>query len=118
LIIGIYNFDIIYNLIIAIWDFSALSGKVNRFYLNQLEMTLTLPCQQSPFLDTLTGFEYTFFQVVSWFIHGQNSTDGTSCHLEKSRPGAWQPDGPHDFGTRLNHFVFNPQDLCRQLLCS
>jgi hypothetical protein len=28
---------------IAVWDFSALSGKVNRFYLNQLDLTLTFP---------------------------------------------------------------------------
>jgi hypothetical protein len=65
LIIGICNFDIICNLSIAIWDFSALSGKVDRFYMNQLELTLTLPCHQSSFLDTLKGFEYTFFEVVS-----------------------------------------------------
>ena len=25
---------------ITIWDFSAVSGKLNRFYLNQLELTL------------------------------------------------------------------------------
>ena len=42
-IIGIYNFDIICNLSIVIWDFSAVSGNANRFYLNQLELTLTFP---------------------------------------------------------------------------
>jgi hypothetical protein len=26
-----------------IWDFSAVSGKVNRFYLNPLALTLTFP---------------------------------------------------------------------------
>jgi len=35
-------FDIVCNLSIAIWDFSAVSGKVNRFYLNQIELTSTL----------------------------------------------------------------------------
>jgi len=43
MIIGICNLDIVCNLIIVIWDFSAVSGKVNRFILNQLEQTLTLP---------------------------------------------------------------------------
>jgi len=42
--IGICNFDIVCHLIIGIWDFSALSSKANRFYLNQLELTLTDPC--------------------------------------------------------------------------
>jgi len=36
--------DIICILSIAIWDFSAISGKVNCFYLNQLELILTFPC--------------------------------------------------------------------------
>jgi len=31
------------NLSIVIWDFSTVSGKVNSFYLNQLELTLTFP---------------------------------------------------------------------------
>jgi hypothetical protein len=31
------------NLSIVIWDFSAVSGKANSFYLNQLELTLTFP---------------------------------------------------------------------------
>ncbi len=44
LAIGICNFDIVCNLIIVIWDFNAVSGKANRFYLNQLELTLTNPC--------------------------------------------------------------------------
>ena len=46
LIIGICNFGIVCNLSIAIWDFRALSGQVNRFYLNQLELTLTFPLNQ------------------------------------------------------------------------
>ncbi len=41
--IGICNFDIVCYLIIGIWDFSALSLKANRFYLKQLELTLTDP---------------------------------------------------------------------------
>jgi len=41
--VEICNFDIICNLSIVIWDFSAVSGKANRFYLNQLELTLTFP---------------------------------------------------------------------------
>jgi hypothetical protein len=28
---------------IVIWDFNAVSGKSNRFYLNQLELALTFP---------------------------------------------------------------------------
>jgi len=42
-IIGICNFDIVCNLSIVIWNFSAVSGKANRFYLNKLELTLTFP---------------------------------------------------------------------------
>jgi len=41
--VGICNFDIVCNLRIVIWDFSAVSGKANHFYLNQLELTLTNP---------------------------------------------------------------------------
>jgi len=41
LVIEICNFDIICNLSIVIWDFCAVSGKANRFYLKQLELTLT-----------------------------------------------------------------------------
>jgi len=37
------NFDIVCNLSIVIWDFSAVSRKANSFYLNQLELTLTFP---------------------------------------------------------------------------
>ena len=44
LIIEIWNFDIVWNLSIVIWDFSALSGKANRFQVNQSKLTLTLPC--------------------------------------------------------------------------
>ena len=43
LVIGICDFDIVCNLSIVIWDFSAVTGKPNRFYLNQLELTLTFP---------------------------------------------------------------------------
>ena len=35
--VGIWDFDIVWNLSIVIWDFSAVFGKANRFYLNQLE---------------------------------------------------------------------------------
>jgi len=54
LIIGICNFDIVCNLSIVIWDFSAVSGKANRFYLNKLELTLTFPCLSS--LKALTPY--------------------------------------------------------------
>jgi len=40
---GYWNFDIIWNLSIVIWDLSAVSGKSNRFYLNHLGMALTFP---------------------------------------------------------------------------
>jgi hypothetical protein len=43
MIIGIYNFDIVCNLSIVICDFSAVSVKVNRFYLIQLVLTLANP---------------------------------------------------------------------------
>ena len=43
LVIGSWDFDIVWNLSIVIWDFSAVSGKANRFYLNLLALTLTLP---------------------------------------------------------------------------
>ncbi len=43
LVIGICNFNIVCHLIIGIWDFNALFLKANRFYLNQLELTLTDP---------------------------------------------------------------------------
>jgi len=43
LVIGSWDFDIVWNLSIVIWDFSAVSGKANRFCLNQLALTLTLP---------------------------------------------------------------------------
>ena len=55
---------------------------------------------QSPFLDTLTGFEYTPFFLSSQLIDSeQDTTDGTSCHLENPRLGAWPPDSQHDYGT-------------------
>ena len=41
--IEIWNFDIVCNLNIVIWNFSAVSEKANCFYLNQLEFTLTIP---------------------------------------------------------------------------
>jgi len=40
--IGFLDLDIIWNLGIEIWDFSAASGNENSFFLNQLELTLTL----------------------------------------------------------------------------
>jgi hypothetical protein len=49
LVIGFCNFDIVCNLRIVIWDFSAVSGKVNRFYAIQLELILTSPCKAYSF---------------------------------------------------------------------
>ena len=43
MVIGIYDFDIICNLSIVIWDFGAVFWKASRFYLNQLELTSTFP---------------------------------------------------------------------------
>ncbi len=37
------DLDIIWNLRIGVWDFNTVSGNENRFFLNQLEPTLTLP---------------------------------------------------------------------------
>jgi hypothetical protein len=34
--------DIIWNLVIGIWDFNTVSGKENRFFPDHLELTLTL----------------------------------------------------------------------------
>ncbi len=42
--VGICNFDIVCDLSIVIWDFSAVFVKANRDYLNQLEADLTFPC--------------------------------------------------------------------------
>jgi len=50
LVIGICHFDIVCNLSIVIWDFYAVSGKINRFYLDQLELTLTFPYRTGVFL--------------------------------------------------------------------
>jgi len=35
--------SIVWCLSVVIWDFSAVSGKANRFYLNRLKLTLTFP---------------------------------------------------------------------------
>ena len=53
LVIGILNFDIVWNLSIVIWDFSGVSGKANRFYLNQLELTLTFPASDQTLVDRI-----------------------------------------------------------------
>jgi len=53
LVIEICNFDIVCNLSIVIWDFSAVSGKANRFYLNQLELTLTFPVSVKTLVDRI-----------------------------------------------------------------
>ena len=62
LVIGICNFDIVCHLIIGIWDFNALSLKANRFYLNQLELTLTDPWQ---------GILIYFWNLTLWasYLH-------------------------------------------------
>ena len=43
MVIEICNFDFICNLKIVIWDFNAVIGKPNPFYLNQAVPTLLLP---------------------------------------------------------------------------
>ena len=53
LVIGIFNFDIVCNLSIVIWDFSTVSGKANRSYLNQLELTLTFPASDKTLVDRI-----------------------------------------------------------------
>jgi hypothetical protein len=40
---GFSDLDIIWNLSIGIWNFCAVSGKENRFFLNQLEQPLKIP---------------------------------------------------------------------------
>jgi len=52
LVIGIWDFDIVWNLSIVIWDFSAVFGKANRFYLNQLEADFDVSLGRA--LDLLT----------------------------------------------------------------
>jgi hypothetical protein len=42
-VIGIWDFDIVWNLSIVIWDFYAVTRKSKPFYLNQLAATLTFP---------------------------------------------------------------------------
>jgi hypothetical protein len=49
--IGIWDFDIVWNLSIVIWDFSAVFGKANRFYLNRLEADFDV----SPAIPTPPG---------------------------------------------------------------
>ncbi len=39
-VIRICNFDIVYDLSIVIWDFRVVYGKLNRFYLNYMELAL------------------------------------------------------------------------------
>jgi hypothetical protein len=64
-------------------------------------------CNRSPFLDTLRGFEYTSLFHSSQLIDSeQDTTDKTSCHLEKTRPGAWQPDRQHDYGAGYGQLMF------------
>ncbi len=48
LVIGIWDFDIVWNLSVVIWDFSAVFGKANRFYLNQLEVDFEVSLLGSP----------------------------------------------------------------------
>lgn len=50
--VGFLDLDIFWNLGIEIWDFSTVSGKENRFFLNQLELTFTLPCSSNIVLLT------------------------------------------------------------------
>jgi hypothetical protein len=64
--VGICNFDIVCNLSIVIWDFSAVSGKTNSFYLNQLELTLTFPCGATPPFDIINipGYKYILTRLT------------------------------------------------------
>jgi len=49
--IGFSDLDIIRNLVIGIWDISTVSGKENRFLLNQLELAWTLPWRNRFYLQ-------------------------------------------------------------------
>ena len=55
LVIGIWNFDIVWNLCIVIWDFCAVFDKAYRFYLNQLEadFDVSLPSALCPLPSAL-----------------------------------------------------------------
>jgi hypothetical protein len=55
LVIEIWNFDIVWNLSIVIWNFSTVSGKENRFQLNQSKLILTLPCSPTNLILTVPG---------------------------------------------------------------
>jgi len=46
LVIGIWGFDIVWNLSIVIWDFSAVFRKARHFYMNQLkgDFDVSLSC--------------------------------------------------------------------------
>jgi protease-4 len=52
------------NLSIAIWDFRAVSGKVKRFYLNQLGLTLTFLCRllTHQFIPLILIIVFTIFK--------------------------------------------------------
>ncbi|MGB9437213.1 MAG: hypothetical protein WCB15_04665, partial [Desulfobacterales bacterium] len=58
--------------------------------------------------------------------HEQDITDGTSCHLEKPRPGARPPDGQNDCGggsicpveENLSKYAFGDLQVIRNIyLC-
>ena len=58
LVIGIWDFDIVWNLSIVIWDFSAVFGKANRFYLNQLEADFDVSLRGGLVIDKMDRNAY------------------------------------------------------------
>ena len=46
MVIEIWDFDIVWNLSIVIWDFSPVSGKANHFYLNRFEADFDVSLEQ------------------------------------------------------------------------
>jgi hypothetical protein len=42
----------------VIWDFSAVSGKINHFYLNYLALTLTFPAEMEDLMAEHQDIEY------------------------------------------------------------
>ena len=61
LVIEIWDFDIIWNLSIVIWDLSAVFGKANRFYLNYLEAEFDVSLVYSALKSTYEGSYFEDF---------------------------------------------------------
>ena len=83
LVIGIFNFNSICNLSIVNWIFSALYQKASRFYLNQLELTLTFPWSSTN-MAWLIFSNHTKFGIQT-FKYNQNTSRVWEFFITKAR---------------------------------